>query len=93
MTAIRPAVETRSETDFSLVGQHYCRECKAPLNLRPREGPPELIGYHVEDVVNVGARKKVGSAYVCKSCGFDEGVQAARLRRVATVRHRGNYVE
>jgi hypothetical protein len=43
-------------------------------------------------VVNVGARKKVGSAYMCKSCGFDEGLQAARLRRVATVRHRGNYL-
>jgi hypothetical protein len=92
MTRIPRAVETRSETDFSLVGQHYCRECKAPLNIRPREGPPELVGYHVEDVVNVGARKKVGSAYVCHTCGFDEAKQAARLRRVATIRHRGDYL-
>lgn len=87
---IPPAVETRSLTHFELVGVRYCRECGKALNLIPCGDDAD--GYHVEDVCQSGLRKKVGSAYQCRGCAFTPEVQDARLRRVARIRHRGNYL-
>lgn len=90
---IPPSVATRSATDFRAMPEApCCSECGVRLNKRFGEGDPARNGYHVTDVRQSGSRKVLGSAYQCEVCAFDEAKQAARLRRVAKIRHRGDYL-
>jgi hypothetical protein len=89
---IPSAVESRTRSWFNLLktGAPPCSVCGVQLNVVPDGGDHD--GFHVTDVRQQGLKPTLGSAYQCRACAFDDAVQEARLRRVARVTHRGNYI-
>lgn len=95
---IPPAVETPSRCGFQALRKEgwpipCCDACGVQLNVCWGEGEPERDPWHVNDRVLAGDRPKIGSAYRCRVCVEDPGLEAARIRRVRKLKRGSNYVE